>query len=450
MKRWTITIIAVFLLSAFPLIFLQSPLYSRVTAIAAVCLYLWISETAPPFVPTLLLWAAIPIFLGPLEARYSITTVLSWAADPVMALFFGGFVLGIATQAFGLDKKLARFAFIKAGNSFALFLLLIILSTAFLSMWLSNIGAAALILACLRPVLAEFGDDHVMRRTLLVGVAIGADLGGIATPIGTGPNAIAIAYLTPTVHISFISWMGFAVPLTVLMLLLGYAMLYWRTRTLSQSWTKRGGKLGEMLVVEGTEEDLAGQRSFLVVLIGTALLWLSEPLHGIPSSVVALGAAGFIFLTGMLKKKDLAKIDWSTLLLIAGGITLGRLFEQSGLIKTIAANVPFAEFDPRMSLFVLCLTSALLAAIMSNTATAVLLIPLAGALVPNPSTAILIAVSASFGIPFIISTPQNAMAYGEGGVKFNDLFTPGMVLMILGCLIVSLTGKAVLNFVGIP
>ena len=96
------------------------------------------------------------------------------------------------------------------------------------------------------------------------------------------------------------------------------------------------------------------------------------------------------------------------------------------------------------------IASALLAALMSNTATAVLLIPLATALVPNPSTAILIAVSASFGIPFVISTPQNAMAYGEGGVRFGDLFWPGIVLMIIGCLTVSLTGRAVLNFAGIP
>ena len=157
-----------------------------------------------------------------------------------------------------------------------------------------------------------------------------------------------------------------------------------------------------------------------------------------------------LFLSGLLKKKDILKIDWSTLLLIAGGITLGRLFEQSGLIKTLAANVPFGDLHPSLTIFLLCLASALLAALMSNTATAVLLIPLATALVPYPSTAILIAISASFGVPFVISTPQNAMVYGEGGVKFGDLFWPGIFLMVLGCVIVSLTGPAVLNFVGIP
>ena len=450
MKRWAVTIIAIFLLSAFPLLFIESPVYARVTAIAAVCLYLWISESAAPFVPTLLLWALVPIFLGSFDPKYSIASVLSWAVDPVMALFFGGFTLGIATQAFGLDKRLARFAFRRAGRSYSLFLLLIIVFTAFLSMWLSNIGAAALILACLRPVLQEFGDDHLMRRTLLIGVALGADLGGIATPIGTGPNAISIAFLAPTIHVSFISWMAFALPLTIGMLLLGFGMLWWRTRDISTSWTKRDDKFKAALSEAGEGTDPAGQMAFLTVLVITALLWLTEPLHKIPSAVVAIGSAAFIFLSGMLRKKDLAKLDWSTLVLIAGGITLGRLFEQSGLIRSLAANVPFGDLDPRVSLFVLCLSSALLASLMSNTATAVLLIPLGYALVPFPSTAILIAVSASFGIPFVISTPQNAMAFGEGGVKFGDMFWPGIGLMIVGCLVVSLTGRAILNFAGIP
>jgi sodium-dependent dicarboxylate transporter 2/3/5 len=166
--------------------------------------------------------------------------------------------------------------------------------------------------------------------------------------------------------------------------------------------------------------------------------------------VIAVGSAAAIFLSGILTKKDLGKIDWSTLLLIAGGITLGRLLEQSSLLKTASDNVPFADFHPTLSLFLLCLTTAMLAALMSNTATTVLVIPLALTLIPSPSTAILIAVSASFGIPFVISTPPNAMVFGQGGVKFGDLFWPGIVLMLAGCLLVSLTGRAVLNFAGIP
>jgi solute carrier family 13 (sodium-dependent dicarboxylate transporter), member 2/3/5 len=137
-------------------------------------------------------------------------------------------------------------------------------------------------------------------------------------------------------------------------------------------------------------------------------------------------------------------------LLIAGGISLGRLFEQSGVIATFAASVPFTAFDPTLTLFLFCLASALLSALMSNTGTVVLLIPLALAIIPLPSTAILIAISASFGVLFVISTPPNAMAFGYGGIKFSDLFRPGLLLMLIGCLIVSLTGKSVLNLAGIP
>lgn len=450
MKRWAVTIIAVFLLTAFPLLLIQSTVHARVASVAGVCLYLWISDAVPPFVPTLLLLTLIPLVLGPLDPKYSIGNVLTWAVDPVMALFLGGFALGVGTEAFGFDRKLARLAFRSAGKSFAIFLLLVMLLTAFLSMWLSNIAAAALVLACLRPLTREFADDHLMRRALLVGVAFGADFGGMATPIGTGPNAIAIAFLAPAHHISFVNWMAFALPLTAGLLLVGFAILWWKTRSITASWTKRDARFVEILGQTDDAANKPGERGFLAVLLSTAMLWLTEPLHGIPSSVVALGAAATLFLSGLLKKKDLLKIDWSTLLLIAGGITLGRLFEQSGLIRTLAANVPFGEIHPFLSLFLLCLASSLLAALMSNTATAVLLIPLATALIPHPSTAILIAISASFGVPFVISTPQNAMVYGEGGVKFGDLFWPGIVLMILGCLIVSLTGQAALNLAGIP
>ena len=101
-------------------------------------------------------------------------------------------------------------------------------------------------------------------------------------------------------------------------------------------------------------------------------------------------------------------------------------------------------------LFTLCLASALFSALMSNTASVTMLIPLAAGIDPAPSTAILIAIAASLGIPFSISTPPNAMVYGEGGITFSDLAMPGLVLMLLGCVLVSLTGPFVLNLVGIP
>ena len=450
MKRWYFLTIAALASVLVPAVMLESVIYSRVLAIAGLCLLLWLSEIVPPFVPTLLLWSLIPILLGPLDdGKFSLSNVLSWAVDPVIALFFGGFVLGAATQAQGLDKRLADFALSSSKGSFGRLLLFVIGATAFLSMWMSNIAAAALVFAGLQSILSAFDEDHILRRTLLIGVALGADLGGMATPIGTGPNAIAIAAISPTQQISFVSWMAFALPLTVGMLALSYFFLLWRSNGFRSSGVGSLPTQTIMLVEERSPEG-SKRIGFIAILVATIALWLTEPIHGVPAAVIALGVSAAIFISRVLSKRDLVKIDWSTLLLIAGGITLGRLLEQSSILKSLAAHAPFADLHPALGLFLLCLTSAILSALMSNTATAVLVIPLAMALIPSPSTAILVAISASFGIPFIISTPPNAMAFGQGGLKVTDMLWPGLVLMILGCAFVSLTGPAFLRQVGIP
>jgi sodium-dependent dicarboxylate transporter 2/3/5 len=123
-----IAIVAV-LLIVIPQLFIESAIYSRIVSIAAVCLLLWISEIVPPFVPTLLLWTLVPLLLGSIDGRFSLSHVLSWAVDPVMALFFGGFVLGVATERNGLGQRLTQFALESSGNSFKKFLLFVILIT---------------------------------------------------------------------------------------------------------------------------------------------------------------------------------------------------------------------------------------------------------------------------------------------------------------------------------
>ena len=451
MRRWALLAIAGGVLIVLPQLIIESTIHARVVSITGICLFLWLGEFVPPFVPTLLLWTLVPLFLAHIDNRYALPTVMSWAVDPVMALFFGGFVLGVAAQRNGFDQRLTQFALRSSGSSFKKFLLLVILITAFLSMWMSNIAAAALVLACLHPVIGKFEADYILRRVVLVGVALAADFGGIATPIGTGPNAIAIASISPIQPVSFLSWMAFALPLTIGMLAVTFLILVWRSRRYNANWGDGPVNTSSLFDRKvDQEQNKSTQLAFLIVFVGTIVLWLAEPVHKIPASVVALGSAAFVFLSGILKKEDLRKIDWSALILIAGGITLGRLLEQSALVNDLASVVPFADLNPILSLFLLCLASATLSALMSNTATAVLLIPLASVFIPAPSTAILIAVSASFGVPFLISTPPNAMVFGKGGVRFGDLFWPGIALMVLGCVLVSLTGKAVLNFAGIP
>jgi solute carrier family 13 (sodium-dependent dicarboxylate transporter), member 2/3/5 len=186
-----------------------------------------------------------------------------------------------------------------------------------------------------------------------------------------------------------------------------------------------------------------------VVFAITVLLWLSEPVQGIPAWLVAVGSVVLLLVFQILPWRQLTTLDWGTLMLVAGGIGMGALLDRSGIVAAMAGQLSMNELPELVQVFALCVVSASLAALMSNTGTAALLIPLAASINPSPSMAILVAVAASLGLPFIISTPPNAMA-ASGGLKSMDLLIPGLILMLGGCLLIALTGLPVLHAVGVP
>lgn len=421
-------------------LWVKDPVIARALAIAGTCLVLWLTEVVPPYVPTLLLWAMTPLLLSGYGEQFHLARVLGWSANPVLALFLGGFALSVAASRHGIDKLIARFAVRLSGGHRLGLLALVIAATATLSMWMSNIAAAAMMLAALHPLFLGTARKDSFRRATLMGIAIGANFGGIATPIGTGPNAIAIAAVAHSAHITFLDWMVFALPLALGLMIAGGLLLIARYRL--------SGKT-ELPKIPVTAPDRRG-RLVMVVFFVTVAAWLTEPIHGTSSAIVALIATAVLFGSRLLHREDIARIDWSTLGLIAGGIGLGTLLEQAGLPKFAGVALPWQEIPHLTRLFMLCFAAALLSALMSNTAAVTILIPLAAGIDPAPSTAILIAVAASLGVPFVISTPPNAMIYGEGGITFSDLAVPGLILMILGCVLVSTTGPSVLNLVGIP
>lgn len=423
------------------IIWIEDPVFQRALIVGAVCLTLWLTEVVPPYVPTFVLWALTPLLLHGFGDQFQLARVLGWSANPVLALFLGGFALSVAASRYGIDSLIARLAVRLSGGSKLLLLALTVTATASLSMWMSNIAAAAMMIAALHPLFMGVPKGDRFRRALLLGIALGANFGGMATPIGTGPNAIAIAAIASSHSITFVEWMVFALPLAIGLMIAGLLILIARFHV--------HGAATELPDISVKTPNRQG-RLVMIVFFVTVAAWLTEPFHGTSSAIVALIATAVLFGSGLLKREDLARIDWSTLVLIAGGIALGNLLEQSGVIRVAGAGVPWQELPAAMRLFILCFASALLSALMSNTAAVTMLIPLAASLDPAPSTAVLIAIAASLGIPFVISTPPNAMVYGEGGIKFSDLAVPGLILMILGCTIVSLTGPRILNLLGIP
>lgn len=425
---------AILALVAFVLV--QDAERARVAAIAAFCVTLWLTEAVPPHVPTLWLLLLVPLVLG--GTRFDLPQVLEWTADPVLALFFGGFALGLAAQRHGIDGVVARLVVRAARGRRARLVFFVMAGTAGLSMWMSNIAAAAMMVAALRPLIAT-DAERSFRSALLLAIALGANVGGIATPIGTGPNAVAIAALERTSPITFLEWMAFALPLVGLLLAAGFALIAARYRV-SGHFTAP---------IQRTEASVSSRWRALVVAIFAAcvVLWLSEPFHGVPASLTALGAAAVLFGFGVLSRADWGRLDWSTLSLIAGGILLGRLLEASGLVLEFARNVDWYAYTPLTRTLAMVFASALLSALMSNTATAAMLIPLASALDSSAAAPVLVAIGCSLGFPFVISTPPNAMVYGAG-VKSSELALLGLPLMLLGCALVGLTGAAILAAFG--
>lgn len=427
------------------LLLVPDALRARAALIAGVCLVLWLTEAIPLYATTIVLWAGVALLLGPLEPKtFSLGRVLTWAAQPVMALFFGGFALSVAGTKYGIDAWIAGWMLRFSGGRRALLLLTVMAGTAVLSMWMSNIAAGAMMVATLRPLFSGAGaddDGHAgFRKAMLLGIAFAADFGGIGTPIGTGPNLIAIGAVADLYRINFLRWMLFGVPLALGMVLLAYGILIalYRVR----------GAVGAVHVPNAP----LSPRGWTVVAIffaGTGT-WLTEPLHGVPSAVTALLIAAALFGFRLLDTTDLAKMEWDTLLLIAGGLTLGELFDESGLARSMAAAVPWSRIHPTLLVLSFVSVCALLSAVASNTAAAAMLVQIGLGIMPTPSFAVLVALGASMGVPFVVSTPPNAIVYGQGGLSARDLSVPGMVLMVVGCLLLAFTGPMVLRWVGVP
>lgn len=230
--------------------------------------------------------------------------------------------------------------------------------------------------------------------------------------------------------------MSFAVPLTVGLLIAGILAVKLIYRVKGDFETE------EIEVPTLTKKG----KTVVVIFALTIILWLTEPVHGVSAPVVALASSAVLFGSGLLGRKDLNAIDWGTIALIAGGVSLGTLLESAGLIEFWANRLDWSAMPLTLQIFIVCFASALLAALMSNTATVTMLIPFAAAFIPHPSVAVLIAVAASLGIPFVISTPINAMIHGEGGIRARDFLIIGAPLMIMGCLLLALTGFYVLSF----
>lgn len=373
-------------------------------------------------------------------------------ADPIIMLFIGGFILAIAATKVGLDVKLAKVMLKPFGSKSENVLLGFLLVTGVFSMFLSNTATAAMMLTFLTPVLKQLPDSGKGRIGLALAIPIGANIGGIGTPIGTPPNAIALKALNDAeglnLGIGFGEWMMFMFPLAIFLLFVGWFLL-----KILFPFTQKTVELK----IEGDTKETWQTYVVYVTFILTILLWVLDKVTGVNSNVVGLLPVGVFCACGIITRRDLEEINWSVLWMVAGGFALGLALQETHLAAHLIETIPFASWPAILMLVGSGILCYALSNFISNTATAALLIPIL-TVIGTASTETLaplggvsplligVALSASLAMVLPISTPPNALAHATGMIEQKQMMKVGLIMggigMTVGYLVLIFLGKA--------
>ena len=434
--------VALFVLAALLWMFELLPTWATSVLIIVLMLFT-ISDNCPIFLRTT---DSDPVDMGTFVG-YQV--ILAAFADPTIMLFLGGFILAIAATKVGLDTQLAKVLLMPFGTKPKFVLLGFLLVIGFFSMFMSNTATAAMMLTFLAPVLKNLpkGDRGVIGLALAIPIA--ANLGGIGTPIGTPPNAIALRYLNETLHqnIGFGDWVCVMVPFVIVMLLFAWVLLL--------KLFPFSSERVELKIETTREKDWKTYVVWATFAI-TILLWMFDKYTGINANVVAMIPVGIFCATGIITKDDLREIDWSVLWMVAGGFALGTALNRTGLAETLVEAIPFASFQPLVVVLLAGLIGYALSNFISNSGTASLLVPILSAvsvgmgeaLDPIGGVKTLIAglaLATSMAMLFPISTPPNAIAHSTGLVEVKDMTKAGAIIGVTGFVL----GYLVLIFIGI-
>jgi len=448
-----------------------TPAAHRLAAVFVWAVVYWVTEAVPVAV-TALLASILSVLLGVGTSQ----GVLAAYADPIIFLFIGSFILAAAFRETGLDRRVA-FAILRlpwATRTPARLLFTMGAITWAMSLWVSNTATAAIMLPIGVGVLRSTGALDDLRRggfatALLLMLTWGASTGGIGTPVGSPPNLIAISMLRELAgrRLTFFHWMLVAFPLALLMLLLCWAILRRR-------YEVRGTVGDDARAYIAAEHArlgpwTAGQRNVLTVFVVAVILWtfpglatiLASPEAALPQfferrlpeAMIALLAAVALFLLPTdlrsgrftVTWRQAVGIDWGTILLFGGGLSLGKLMFETKLAETMGSaivRVSGAESVWGLTAVAIAL-GIVLSETSSNTASASMLVPTIIAVAAgggmNPIPPVLGAtLGASFGFMLPVSTPPNAIVYGTGLVPLREMMAAGVRLDVAGAVLIWL------------
>ena len=441
----------------------------------------WMTEAVPIEATSLL-----PLALFPLFGIAPIAKAAAPYASDVIYLFMGGFILGLAIERWGLDKRIAFFTLRLTGTHPAAMTAGFMVAAAFLSMWISNTACAAMMVPIAVSVidmvlrtrtgagLRESGGIPAQHRGesnfavgLLLAVAYSASIGGIATLIGSPPNGIAARFIAQAygTEVSFATWMAVGLPFTLLFLPIAWLLL---TQVLFPA--RFGAIEGGRQLLADQYRKLgpigAGERVTLAIFGAAAFLWVfggllrdvviagARPLAGLSDSVVAILAALALFLVPVDVKRGVRAMDWETavkmpwgvLVLFGGGLSLAAAVEANGVSSFIAEMTRGLGALPPLAMMVAILTmTVFLSEVTSNTAQVATMTPVLAAMAPalgiDPKMLVMVcALAASSAYMMPVGTPPNAIVFSSGLVRMPQMLRAGVVLNLSGIALIALLG----------
>jgi sodium-dependent dicarboxylate transporter 2/3/5 len=443
-----------------------------VAALGIFMAVLWITEAIP-----LPATALLPIPLAPLLGVSSVQETVVSYSHPVIFLFMGGFIVALAMERWKLHQRIALFVLNLSGDRPSFLVGGFLAVSAFLSMWVSNTATTLMMLPIAVSVIGTlkvnrgsgFQGDDGLPKALMLSLAYGASAGGMATLVGTPPNAFFTGFVKQTygIEIGFLDWMAVALPLSLLMLAMTWLLL---TKIIFKLSRERIEGISAAIDRQVKAQGKLSRGEFLVagVFVTLAGLWILRPWINaafprltLSDTVIAMTVGLSTFLIPVDWKKGIFLMDWEwgkkipfgILLLFGGGLTLASLIEKTGLSIWIGQQLGSLEMFPTIVIvLVMVLLLVLLTELTSNTATTAAFLPVVGALAITlgehplmfviPAT---LAASCAFMLP--VATPPNAIVFSAGHLAQKDMTRAGLGLNILGVILVTLVAYTLMLWV---
>lgn len=424
----------------------------RMLAIFLLAIVLWISE-AIPLVATAVLVIGLEVLLVSDQAVLPVpedataySSFLGALANPVIILFLGGFLIADGAEMYRLDKNLAAVLIRPFTGSARRTVLGLMVITALLSMFMSNTATTATMFAVVLPIMTALPAGKP-RTGLALSIPVAANIGGIGTPVGTPPNAIALGALEKAGHhISFLDWVVMTVPFMLVVLLGAWVLI-------TTLFMPRD--LGVDIDLRADWKTDRKARTFYVIAGLTILGWMTEALHGLSANVVGFMAVVALLVTRVMGDEDLGRISWPTLWLVAGGIALGDGMAATALDVWVLGLFNWTAM-PAVAVVVVMGALALgLSNVISNSAAANLLVPLglglAGGIggLEAVTIAVALALACSMAMSLPISTPPNAIAYATGEVPNPDMAKVGIIVGLVGTSLIVLILPTIWSAMGL-